>query len=364
MSDSRQVALHPDMASLDHRSRPPWISAGDLGYLSALVLATCLDVLPSAVRAGFIYWLSRVAGTIWYYIGQEVVRRVRCHIQVLFSDAGHTLRSLVRAHLILASWNALVINLLPSLRDEHLGRLVQIEGLHYLDEYKERGEPILLLGAHYGTYGFAIAAALSARGYPVWLVGYGDRRSPPPRKSRLYKKLYWPRVQRLNQRVRITTVDPEGESQQELLEILQSKSDICYLLPDQYFVVHPGQRPSSHLVPLRLLDRTVYLDVTGVRLAKQVGARPLTALPVPGGHRQRVVIEPLEWTGGGTATTAVARDLQVYLARLERHLLECPSFWRDLRRSDLLPRMGIFKGEGGNYLASRPPNDHGGELEL
>ena len=351
MPDLCQVPVDHDHTALDQGSRSPWISAGDLGYLIALILATGLNMLPSAVRAGFIRWLSRVAGTIWYDTNQQVVRRVRHHIQVLFSGPQRTLESLVRGHLILASWNAFIINLLPSLHDEHLDRLLQIEGLHYLDEYRKQGESILLLGAHYGTYGFAVAAALSAQGYSVWLVGYGDRYSPPPRTSHIYKKLYWPRVQRLNRRVRMTTVDPERECHQDLVEILQSKPDICYLLPDQYFIVHPGQHAPSHLVPLRLLGRTVYLDVTGVQLAKQMGAQPLTAIPVRDGNRQRVLIEPLEWASNETAVTDIAQDLQLYLARLEQRLVEDPALWRDLRRVDLLPRMGIFDDEA---LLRRP----------
>jgi hypothetical protein len=55
---------------------------------------------------------------------------VRHHLQYLFhyKEADTTLESLVRSQLILASWNAFIINLLPSLHDEHLGRLLQVEG--------------------------------------------------------------------------------------------------------------------------------------------------------------------------------------------------------------------------------------------
>jgi lauroyl/myristoyl acyltransferase len=98
-------------------------------------------------------------------------------------------------------------------------------------------------------------------------------------------------------------------------------------------------------VPLRLLNHTVYLDVTGVQLAKRMGAQPLIALPIKtkGGYRQRVLIEPIEWANDGTATADIAQDLQIYLTRLERRLLEYPALWRDLGRSNLLPRMGILE---------------------
>jgi lauroyl/myristoyl acyltransferase len=232
------------------------------------------------------------------------------------------------------------------LHDEHLGRLLQVEGLHYVDELREQDQRVLLLGAHYGAYGYAVAAMLSAQGFSTCLVGYGGSHSPPPQTSRLYNKLYWPRVQRLNQRIRMTTISPGKKSQPELVKILEQQATVFYLLADQYFIVRPGQDHPAHLVPLQFLSRTVYLDINGVQLAKRKGAQPLTALPVQDGHRQRVLIEPIEWTSGGTAREDVAQDLQVYLLRLEQRLLEYPALWRDLRRSDLLLRMGVFESAG------------------
>lgn len=319
-----------------------------MGYMAALVLATGLNVLPSAMRTRAIHQLSRMVGTVWYKTNLGSVRRVRHHLQVLldYEEANTRLESLVRDQLVLASLNAFIINLLPSLHDEHLKRLLQVEGLHHLDELQKQDQAILLLGAHYGAYGYAVAATLSAQGYPTWLVGYGSSRSPPPRTSYLYNKLYWPRVQRLNQRLRMTTVDPGKKTQPELARILEQKTSIAYLLADQYFIVRPGQSHPLHLVPLHFLNRTVHLDISGIQLAKQMDAQPLTAIPVQDGYRQRVLIEPMEWASDGTATADIAQDLQVYIARLERRLLEYPALWRDLRRSDLLPRMGVFESEG------------------
>jgi len=313
--------------------------------MAALVLATGLNILPSAIRTGIIRWSSRMAGTIWHKTNRGTVRRVRHHLQVLFDyeETNTKLESLVHDHLVLSSWNALILNLLPSLHDEHLNRLLQIDGLHHLGELQKQGRAILLLGAHYGAYGYAVAATLSAQGYPTWLAGYGGSHTPPPQTSHLYNKLYWPKVQHLNQRIRMTTITPGGKPQPELVKVLEQKTDIFYLLADQYFIVRPGQDHPAHLVPLRFLDHTVYLDVSGVRLAKQKEAQPLTALPVKDGYHRHVLIEPLEWASDGTATADIAQDLQVYLTRLEQRLLEYPALWRDLRRPDLLPRMGIFE---------------------
>ena len=326
----------------------PLIAPSDAGYVSALALATVLSILPSAMRVGVLHQLSRTAGTIWYRANRGAARRVRRHLRILFGyeRADETLESLVHTHLLLASWNALIINLLPSLRDEHLVHMFQIEGLHHIDEIQRRNETVLLLGFHYGVYGYAVAAVLSAQGYPTRLVAYGDTHSAPSGTSRLYQRLYWPRVERLIRRIKGTAIHPGGESQPELLRALEQGNEIVYMLADQYFVIPAGQDRPPNLVPLRLLNCTVHLDIGGVQSVKRMGASLLTAIPVKDGRHQRVLIEPMAWASAGTGTEDVAQDLQAYLMRLEQHLLEYPALWRDLRRSDLLPRMGIFDSEG------------------
>jgi lauroyl/myristoyl acyltransferase len=296
------------------------------------------------------YQLSQVLGTIWYRMNRGAVRRVRHHLQYLFGygQADATLESLVRNQLVLSTWNAMIINLLPSLRDEHLASLLQVQGLHYIDENRRQGGALVLLGAHYGAYGYAVAACLSAHGHSIWLVGYGDSHSPRPGTSRLYRKLYWPRVQRLTQRIKTITINPAQEWQSRLRPVLEQKDGIVYLLPDQYFVVPPGQDRPAHLVPLRFLGHTVYLDIQGVQLVKEMGAQPLMAIPVRDGYRQRILIEPIEWASAGLASTDIVNDLQIYLTRLEQHLVKYPALWRDLRRVDLLPRMGVFESQTAN----------------
>jgi lauroyl/myristoyl acyltransferase len=333
------------------KANVPLIAPEDLERAAALILAAGLNVLPGGARVRAIRRLSQLTGTIWHKTNRAVVRRVRQHLQVVFDyePADEALESLVRDQLVLAGWNALIANLLPLFREEHLAGLLQLEGLHYLDDLRRQDRAILLLGFHYGVYGYAIAATLAARGYPTRLVGYGDARSEPPRTSRLYRKFYFPRLQRVNRWVRTVVIEPDNTSQPEMLKLLEQRDELIYLLADQYFVVPPGRGHPSNLVPLNLMDHTVYLDVTGVRMAKQMGAHSLTVIPVKDERRERVLIEPLGWASDGTTTADIARDLQIYLARLERHLLEYPALWRELRRAELLPRLGIFEGGGGAW---------------
>jgi hypothetical protein len=152
-------------------------------------------------------------------------------------------------------------------------------------------------------------------------------------------------VQNLNERIPIATVSPGVGLQPELTGILERGAEVFYLLPDQYFIVRPGEDSLDYLVPLRLLNNTVYVDVRVVQLAKERGAEPLTAMPVSDGPYQTLLIEPMQWASAGTTREDVAQDLQAYIACLEQRLLECPALWRDLRRSDLLPRLGAFESE-------------------
>jgi hypothetical protein len=274
--NSSQYAARIEAAASNKRLRPPWIAPGDMERVAALVLATGLNALPSAMRARVIHHLSRVLSTIWYRTNRGAVSCTRRNLQILFGygEADATLEALVRSHLALSSWNAFIANLLPSLRDEHLAHVCQFEGLNHVDEIQQQNKAVLLLGFHYGVYGYAVVAALSARGYPTRLVAYSSARSEPPRTSRLYRRLYWPRLQRVNRWGKTVAIDPGGESQPELHQILERKDGIVYLLADQYFVVPPGQDHASYLVPLHLLNHTVHLDVTGVQLAKRLGAPP------------------------------------------------------------------------------------------
>jgi lauroyl/myristoyl acyltransferase len=309
-------------------------------------MAAGLSALPAAMRARVIHQLSQTLGAIWHGTDRGAVRRVRHNLQVLFGyQASPTLESLVRDQLVLSIWNAFIANLLPSLRDEHLATLCQIEGLHYVEEIQRQNKAVLLLGFHYGAYGYAIAATLSARGYPTRLAAYGAAQVEPRGTSYLYRKLYLPRLTWVNRWVKTVAINPGQKSQPELRKILEHKSDIVYLMADQYFVISPGQDYPPHLVPLRLLNHTVYLDTTGIQLAKRMGCQPLTAIPVKNGHRPRVVIEPMEWAGDGTTRADIAQDLQIYLTRLEQPLLDYPALWRELRRAELLPRLGIFESQ-------------------
>lgn len=320
----------------------------------ALALGSVMKAVPPSARCSMLHRLSRVAGGMWHMTNSESVRRVREHLQLLFDEqATNRLEPLVRDQLALASLNALLISLLPSLEGRHLSRLLPVRGLRYLDELQLRDKPILLLGAHYGIYGYAVAALLSARGYQASLVGYGGIHTSPPQTSRIYNRLYWPRVQGLRKRIHMATVNPSGELCAAMSPMLEPRAGVFYLLADQYFITRPDEHRLTHLAPVELLKKTVYLDTRVVQLAKEKGAKPLTAIPVLEEGLQVVLIEPMQWAGAGTKREDIAEDLQRYIARLEQRLLENPALWRDLRRPDLLIRFG---NSGAEQLVADVPD--------
>ena len=82
-AESKELTKHNE-TSLDGDSRRPLIVPGDVEYMAVLILATGLNILPSAMRSGAIYQLSRAVSALWYKSNRGAIRRVRHHLQVLF----------------------------------------------------------------------------------------------------------------------------------------------------------------------------------------------------------------------------------------------------------------------------------------
>jgi len=317
-------------------SKPPLITLGDLEYVLASVLMFGLRLVPVSRRAGVIGWMSELMGALWHRSNMHNVCLARANLCTLFdgrwSDA--EVESHVRRLLTLTAWNSMMIDLLPSLKDEHAAHLLPLEGTHHLDAALERGNGVLLLGAHLGAFAYVIAAALYARHYPVCEVGFGGR--PKPGSSLFYQRLYWPRVMGMRQHFNV--IDPQDGPQRALLDTLR-EGKILYLLPDEYFIVEPGQSRSQYLVPVEFLGRTVHVETGGIRLAKRLGAEVFTALPVQEGDVHRVPIEPFAFPSDGTTPQDLAHDMRAFLALLEERVRAQPFLWRDLRRPDLFERL-------------------------
>ncbi|MBN1955567.1 MAG: hypothetical protein JW900_11030 [Anaerolineae bacterium] len=309
--------------------RRPLFVPSDLQYVAAWALTAPLHVLPGRWRAGLLHRLSRVLGAAWYRSGLGDVQRVRRNLQRLFSgDEGpEELESEVRRALRLAAWNTMVVDLLPALRERHAASLLQIEGTAHLDAAIQAGQPVLLLGAHYGPFAYAVAAGLRARGYPVTQVGRAAW--PKAAGTRFYRRVYWPRVERLLRHLAVRDLEVEGT---DVLPDMLRLGEVPLLLPDEYIVFQPGERPAPDAMPLPLFKWMVYVRVQELRLAKGQGARLIAALPQPTGDGRRIVLAPL-------AAGSPEQELAAFVARLEERVRLSPGLWRDLRRSDLWERL-------------------------
>lgn len=334
MHKNHQGTISREMKNQE--TRPPLVTFGDLEYVLASMLMLGLHVIPISKRTKVISWLSKVMGAIWHRSDMQNVRLARANLQALFGEhwSDAEIESHIRELLTLTAWNSMMVDLLPALKDDQATHLLPIEGLHHLDAALERGNGVLLLGAHVGAFAYIIAAVLYAHHYPVCEVGYGGR--PKAGSSLFYQRLYWPRVMGMRQHFNV--IDPHDGPQRALLDTLR-EGNILYLLPDEYFIVEPNQPRSQYLVPVELFGRTVHLETGGIRLAKRTGAEVYTALPVQEGEVHRVFIEPFTFVNDGTTPQDLARDMRAFLMLLEERVQAQPFLWRDLRRHDLLEKL-------------------------
>ncbi len=333
MADVRQEATRH--SGVVEERRPPLFTPGDLQFIAAWMLTAPLRLLPAASRISLLRQLSRILGALWYRSGVGDVRRVRRNLQTLFPGRWQPadLDAQVRDMLRLAAWNSMMVDVLPALRDEHAANLLQVEGTEHLDS--ARG-PVLLLGAHYGPFAYAITAVLRARDYPILEVGRHAR--PKPNGSLLYQKLYWPRIVGVLEHLQV--IDLESSSQDVLLNKLQN-GEIVYLLLDDYTIPQPGEPLPSGVVPVRFLGRTVYLQTNDLYLAKRQQAQIVTALPLPEGDGRSIALAPMAYATTGFELADLAQDLAAYMARVEERVRTHPCLWRDLRRHDLFERLRL-----------------------
>jgi lauroyl/myristoyl acyltransferase len=330
-----QVPLHKRDLVTPRKS--PLVAAGDLQFVMASAVAAAMHLVPPAQRPQFVGRFSDRLGRLWYAANLSDVRRIRLHLRQLFGDelTDDAIEETIRRQLGLTVWNYLILNLIPTLSHAQAETLLPVDGTEHLAAARQRGQPVLLLGAHVGPYAYPVAAVLLAKGYHVREIGHAQ---PRVGSSRLYQKLYWPRVSKTCEHLAVVN-SLDGMST-AVLDILRS-GQILYLLPDQFYLADYGSKAGAQLVSVPFLNHTVQLETGGLRLAKRLGAQILTALPRFEDGLYRVVIEPLPLSTTGFAPADLAQDLQRFMDLVAHCIVAQPFLWRDLRRSDLLARLGI-----------------------
>lgn len=332
---SSQVPLHK--RGLVEERPAKLVEPGDIQFILAAMVTAAMQMIPSARRPHMVMQLSERLGALWYSLNMRDVRRVRSHMRLLLGDlwVDAEIESHVRRQLSLTVWNYLILNLIPSISPKQAENLLPIDGLEHLDQAIDMHQPLLLLGAHVGPYAYPIAAMLLARHYAVREVGHAQ---PRQGSSIIYRKLYWPRVSKTIEHLAVVNT-LEGMSK-AVLDILRA-DQILYLLPDQFYIVDQGYPPSPHLVQVTFLRRLVNLETGGLRLAKRLGARVFTALPTYEQGMYHIHIQPLELPTDGLRPADLATDLRAFMEQVEQCIYRQPFLWRDLRRSDLLQRLGV-----------------------
>jgi lauroyl/myristoyl acyltransferase len=201
-----------------------------------------------------------------------------------------------------------------------------------------RGNPILMLGCHLGPYAIPVASALQGLGYPVHYIGHAF---PRHQTSRLYRKVYYERVSKVCENINV--INPLDGPKHQLLDIFR-KGEILFLLPDQYFVLEPGQKRPLQMVQVDFLGSRVNLETGGLRLGKRFGAEILTVMPEWMDGSYHTFIVPMELPTKETTPAELSQDLEAFLGLIETRIYRQPFLWRDLRRADLFERMGIVDG--------------------
>lgn len=321
--------------------KPPLVQPGDMQFVLAVAVLAALRLAPPDRRPGLLLGLSRRLGAIWQRANLRDARRVRRHLRLIFGErwSPAELDAIVRRQLSLTIWNFLTLNLIPTLDREQSAALLPVTGRRHLEAARRQGKPALLLGAHVGPYAYPIAAVLMAHGHEVREVGHAR---PRQGSSRLYRRLYWPRISATCRYMRV--IDPLQGDQTELLDVLKS-NDVLYLLPDQLYVIPPGAPRSRHLVTVPYLGRHVNLETGGLRLCKRLDAEVFSVLPRYHGRAYHVAIEPFPLPTSGCHPDDLAVDLAAFMVKVAACIERQPFLWRDLRRADLPARLGITQPE-------------------
>ncbi|MCP4427792.1 MAG: hypothetical protein GY803_25195 [Chloroflexi bacterium] len=331
---SMQPQLPAHKRPLLVEDKPPLIAPGDVQFVLAAGFIFGLRLLPPSMRPRFLMQLSRGLGAVWHKSAMRDVRRVRNHLKLLFPDRQLETERIVRQQLALTIWNFITLNLIPTLSHEQSAQLLPVEGMEPLAALRDQGKSALLLGAHVGPYAYPIAAVMQANGFQVHEIGHAR---PRQGSSWLYRKLYWPRIQDTCRYMQV--IDPLKGGQMELLDVLR-QGKILFLLPDQLYVTAPDAPRSRHLVHIDYLGHTVNLETGGLRLCKRLGTAVFTALPTFANNQYNVKIEPFILPTDGLNPDDLAADLQHFMNQVAHCIQTQPFLWRDLRRSDLLARLG------------------------
>lgn len=321
----------------NQRHRRCAVSPGDVTYVLGSLLLSVMRAVPAAQRIRAINKVSPFLARLLYTANVHPTRTIRENLNaVLVPDRSpDAVEADVRRLLSMTMWNSLMINSLPVLPRSQIVNLVRIEGLSRLDNYLASGHPVLIWGYHFGISPLLVAALLHARGYPIHAVAHARQM---PVAASIFQRFYLRRLRGIG--YRFPVIDPRTGVQREMLDVLRNK-DCLYVTPD-YMIPEDERHPRSAFeVPIDFLGRKAYLHTGGLRLAKRHKAKVVTVFSTQADEdNRRLIVEPFELPTPGLKPAELQQDLQVCMRRLEAQVLAHPYWWLDLKRNDLVQRLG------------------------
>ncbi|MBN1872942.1 MAG: hypothetical protein JXA33_01825 [Anaerolineae bacterium] len=303
-------------------------------YSLALLFYSGMRVIPVSWRVQFINKISMYLARFLQMTGVRSAQTIQENYSALFTKSD--MRSIaVHQLLSLSVWNSLIFNSLSVLSWSEITNLAYIQGLTYLDDYLDKGYPVLIWSYHFGINPLIVAAILQAHGYPVHAISHV--RQVPPTDAFIHR-LYLSYLYRIGSR--FSVIDPQEGIQLKMLDVFKNK-ECLYITPDYLLSEYQTQQLSvSSVASVSFLTRTVHLQTGGLRLAKRMNARVLIVFPTQiEACIRTLTLKPFELATSGFKPSDLQQDLQMCIELLEAEVLEHPYWWLDLKRRDLLKRL-------------------------
>ena len=280
--------------------------------------------VPRAVS----YPLARRLGTAYFRLRPKYVRAVRANLAVILGQPEDSERVALAADEMLRGHFSAWIDFLhfATRPRQQSSRLVEsVVGFSRIVEGRARGKGVLLLTGHLGNWevgGFMLAEVRQ----PIHVVLVPDI-FPGVEQAR----------RRLHERAGVVEIRVD-RSFVPALSVLRA-------LDANAIVAMQGDRDFDNTgLPVRFFGREAYFPRGPLRVAMATGATVLPAfvIRVPDGRYRAVVEEPLSIEQGGDRDASLRRNIERYVAVLERYVRTYPEqwycfypFWDDPSRRDL-----------------------------
>lgn len=273
---------------------------------------------------GALWWGRRVprgptlaiAGALarfYFRLRPKYLEAIRANLSVILSEPAESARvrrtagEMVQGHF--AAWSDFLR--FASRSPEESSRLVEsVVGFSKIEEGRQRGRGVLLLTAHLGNWEVG-GLMLAQVGMPIHVVLVPDIFPGVERARR-----------RLHQACGVTEI-PIGQSFVPTLAVMRA-------LEGNAIVAMQGDRDFNNTgIGVPFFGREAFFPRGPLRVAMATGATVLPAFIVrmPDGRYRAIVEDPLPIEREGDRNAALRRNLERYVAVLERYVRSHPQQW-------------------------------------